>query len=251
MDNMISIYEDDQAKILVSNSLVEHKDLIVSKLVERLEAYKSIFGVSELIKLTYIMFDDLETYRTYNEKEFNHKCPEYSRGCFMPKDRLSILVITPEVKTNKIKFNKMISSNAHEAFHFYYKEYIYKESQNRVVWFDEGLAQHFSNEYITLTDEELKKLYFDWKKDYIPIDNLNERIQGTSDVPDNLIFKREGVFNGYNTSYLIIRYLSETKGDNYLIELMKDNNKILELGNSNIIEEMSNYYSNKFGTKVL
>lgn len=37
MNNMISIYEDAKFKILVSSSLGEHKDLIVSKLVEILE----------------------------------------------------------------------------------------------------------------------------------------------------------------------------------------------------------------------
>ena len=251
MDNLITILDAPNACVKISESLLDQKELITSKLNEKLDLYKDIFNKEELDKLTYVMLDDLETYRSYILKTYNHVCPEYSRGIFFLGDKLSIVCITPEVQKNHFQFYKMLLSNAHEAFHYYFRTYIFKTDANRVVWFDEGLAQYFSGEYEFLVDEELKKFYNNWKKKYIPINNLNKRIQGTDKVSDELIFKRDGVFDGYNTSYLIVRYLIETKGEKYVIDLMRDRNKILEIGDSNIIDEMDNYYSNKFGTKVL
>ena len=251
MDNMITIFDDQDACINISESLMDQKELIISKLKERLDFYKKIFNQEELDKLTYIMFDDLETYRNTMLSKYNHECPEYSRGMFSTKAKASFVCITPEIRQDKFKFYKMLLSNAHEAFHYYYKKYIYQQPENRVVWFDEGLAQYFSGEHEFLVDEELKKYFDKWNNEYKPINNLNERIQGRSDVPDELIFKREGVFNGYNTSYLIVRYLVETKGEEYIIDLMKDRDRIIELGNSNIIDEMKEYYLKKFESKVL
>ena len=251
MDNMITIFDDQDACINISESLMDQKDYIISKLKERLDFYKKIFNQEELDKLTYIMFDDLEIYRNTMLSKYNYNCPEYSRGMFSMNSKSSFVCITPEVKQDKNRLHKMLLSNAHEAFHYYYRKYIYQQPENRVIWFDEGIAQYFSGEYEFLVDEEFKNFYGKWKSEYIPINNLNDRIQGRSDVPDELIFKREGVFNGYNTSYLIVRYLVETKGEQYIIDLMKDRDRILELGNSNIIEEMKEYYLKKLTSKVL
>ena len=73
---------------------------------------------------------------------------------------------------------------------------------------------------------------------------LNERIQGNAQILDDKIFSRKGVISGYPLSYLAIRYLSETKGIDYIKKIMGDNNQILELGNS-IIEKMIRYYDEK------
>jgi len=251
MDDLITILDNQDACVKVGKSLLDHKDFILSKLIKSLDLYKKAFNKEELDKLTYIMFDDLETYRSYILKKYNYKCEDYSRGMFRLAEKISYVCIEPEILSDSWKSYKMLSSNGHEAFHYYYLRYIYKNKEDRIVWFDEGLAQNISGEYDFMVDDELKSFFNNWKKKYIPINNLNERTQGQKDIPDEKAFERKGVCNGYNTSYLIVRYLIETKGKKYVIDLMRDRDKILEIGDSNIIDEMDNYYSNKFGTKVL
>ena len=251
MDDLITILDNQDACVKVSESLLDHKDFILSKLIKSLDLYKKAFNKEELDKLTYVMFDDLETYRSYIKKKYNYICADFSRGMFRPVEKISYVCIEPEILSDSWKSYKMLSSNGHEAFHYYYLKYIYKNKEDRIVWFDEGLAQNISGEYDFLIDDEFKSFFNNWKKKYIPIDNLNERTLGKPDIPDEEAFERKGVCNGYNTSYLIIRYLIETNGEEYILDLMKDRDRILEIGNSNIIEEMKEYYFNKFESKVL
>jgi hypothetical protein len=251
MSELKLICDEEEMKVSIGESLMEYQKVIINNLRERLFLYKKVFHVDKLDKINYIMFDDLEEFRNYNLVNYGYKNPEYSRGLFIPSASLSLVVIDSEIRNDRFKLHKMLCSNSHEAFHYYYQKYIYKDSKNRVIWFDEGMAQNLSGEYEFLTPEEQVRFFKHWEHHYIPIDNLNDRIQGTKDVPDNLIFKRQGVFDGYLTSYFIVKYIYETRGIKGLDELMFDRDKVLEVGNSNIIEEMREYYLKKYGTKVL
>lgn len=77
---------------------------------------------------------------------------------------------------------------------------------------------------------------------------MNERIQGNSSVSDEIIFQRQNVFEGYKTSLFIIKYLFEKNGINYILEVIKDNEKIRNIGNS-IIDEMVAFYKDKYDVK--
>lgn len=77
---------------------------------------------------------------------------------------------------------------------------------------------------------------------------MNERIQGNSSVSDEIIFQRQNVFEGYKTSLFIIKYLFEKNGINYILEIIKDNEKIRNIGNS-IIDEMVSFYKDKYDVK--
>ena len=46
-------------------------------------------------------------------------------------------------------------------------------------------------------------------------------------------------------SLLIIKYLIDRNGINYIFDILKDNEEIRRIGN-NIIDEMIEYYKNKF-----
>lgn len=77
---------------------------------------------------------------------------------------------------------------------------------------------------------------------------MNERIQGNSSVSNEIIFQRQNVFEGYKTSLFIIKYLFEKNGINYILEILKDNEKIRNIGNS-IIDEMVSFYKDKYDVK--
>lgn len=210
---------------------------------ERYEVYKKLFGVECFKKLGFVLFDNLEDYREDYRTRLKKEPPSYSRGNFS-RDTAYISVEQPLVPGGEY-FYKKRGSGAHEAFHIFYRDLVYrKNNERRIVWFDEGMAQYFSGQKDYMNQEQLKKYYSNYKRAYKPITNLNERVQGTLQVPDDLIFSREGVIDGYAISYLAIRYLAETKGIDYLKELMGDNRKILELGES-IIGEFTSYYDER------
>ena len=56
-------------------------------------------------------------------------------------------------------------------------------------------------------------------------------------------------YDGYALSYLSIRYLSEILDENEFYDLMSDFNKIRNYG-STIIQDMFNYYTDKFENKM-
>ena len=138
-----------------------------------------------------------------------------------------------------------MGTNAHEAFHLYYKKYVY--GNDIIVWFDEGMAQFISGEKDWLLNDEVKfeQAFRKFLDDYVPIDNLNVRCHGKDEVSDEYIFDRPKVFRGYMASFLIIKYIDEVYGRTYLYELMKDNKKIREFGNR-ALEEMVSYYKKKY-----
>ena len=107
------------------------------------------------------------------------------------------------------------------------------------------MAQYISEQFDILSQEEMENKFKDFIDSYIPVTNLNDRINGNSDIPDNLIFNREGIIQGYSLSFFCIKYIVDVKGEEYLYKLMFNNEKIRKIGNY-IINEMIEYYTNKY-----
>lgn len=240
--NSQNIVYDDEFKLISPKSLDSFNNDFVNHTKRCLEDYKNLFETDNLDKLEIIIFDSLEDYRDDYRQRFNREPPEYSRGNF--GDKSMRIVIDQDLIPGTMYYNKAKSTGAHEAFHIYYRDFVYAEAQ-RIVWFDEGMAQYFSREKDDYSDDEFFKFYSKFRKSYVPINNLNERVQGNLSVPDDKIFSRKGVINGYPLSYLVIKYLAETKGEDYLKLLMKDRAKILEYGDT-ILEDMITYFDDKF-----
>ena len=117
-----------------------------------------------------------------------------------------------------------------------------------MVWWRTCTIFSGENDEWLFDDEKFKNAFFKYIESYIPIDNLNERIQGNSSVSNEIIFQRQNVFEGYKTSLFIIKYLFEKNGINYILEILKDNEKIRNIGNS-IIDEMVSFYKDKYDVK--
>lgn len=242
---MKTIFNNEEIEILSSENLDYINDFIINATREKFDFYRKIFEVERLEKIRFVMYDSLEEFRNDYIKNNGKIPPEYSRGYFKSKTNTSYIVIDKVPIKNTPLWYKKIYTNSHEAFHLFYKKYIY--GNDRIVWFDEGMAQFLSGENDNwLYDEnKLRENFIIYNNSYIPIFNLNDRIQGNDSISDELIFKRDNVFDGYRTSLFIIKYLEETKGMNFIIQLMKNNDEILKLG-ENIIDEMRNYYLKKY-----
>lgn len=246
MSNQQTFYNGDDFKLISTDKLNGFNGEFINYTKQKLGEYKNLFEVDKLDKLEFIIFDSLEEYQEDYRKRLGIEPPSYSRGNFNA-NTVRMVIDQPTIPGTEY-FYRARATGAHEAFHIYYRNLFYKKPNDRIVWFDEGMAQYFSGQRSHMDDKSFVKYYSTFRKDYKTVTNLNERIQGNMQVPDDRIFSRKGVINGYPLSYLAIRYLVETEGIEYLKTVMKDKNKILELGN-NIQSQLLTYYDRKISEK--
>lgn len=131
-------------------------------------------------------------------------------------------------KTKEYMFKGLM----HELIHHLYAYHVYGTDKKRITWVDEGLAQFFSNQKEELKDE-LKYHSF-----------LKENLDKIQDVDLNLLNHKDKSFgnnNGYNLSYIAIRYLYETNSHENFIKIIKNQESLLELGSS-IIKDIKEHY---------
>ena len=133
---------------------------------------------------------------------------------------------------------KSLYTASHELFHILYMRYILKNNYSkRIVWYDEGMAQFMSGEKDKYANEEkFKSFYLKVKENTKTIPNLNNLEHGNSFCNDQ--------YNGYDLSYLSIRYLSEILNSEDFKKLMSDFSNIREYGND-IVTKMFPYFDKK------
>lgn len=241
---MNKIFENEEIVIYSEPSLDIINDSIVDNTIKKLNEYRKIFKKEKLAKLTVKFYDNLETYQEDYRCILSVEPPQYSKGWFDSENGNIYLHMNLEMlskyKNYPLFWDQQVSCIAHEAFHYYY--YLYYYGEDRITWFDEGMAQYISGEIASYTEYSWYKLFIDFIANYKAIDNLNERENGNSDVPDNLIFRRGNVFDGYAASLLAIKYLFDTKGEDYVFDIMFDNNRIREEG-KDILNRMISYFN--------
>lgn len=107
----------------------------------------------------------------------------------------------------------MFKGLMHEIVHHIYKFYVYGKDKERITWVDEGLAQFISGqkEDIDDIDSYNEFLYKNLKNNIdINLNNLNH---------DDMSF---GNSNGYNLSYIAIKYLYEISTHKEFIGTIKN-----------------------------
>ena len=202
---------------------------------DKIEQYKKIFKIKQLNPIQINYFDNLEEFRNFIYKIRGEKesLPEYATGTY--DNGMINAFIKPNIDINSNDYKIKLYLANHELFHILYMQYILKNDyQKRIVWYDEGMAQFLSGEMDELLDiEKFKKFYLKVKNNTLVIPNLNEIEHGTSFCNNN--------YNGYDLSYLCIRYLREIMTNEKFQDLMSNFSKIKEYG-INIIENMFAYY---------
>ena len=214
-------------------------DNIVLILKNKIAEYKKLFKIEDMEPVHINYFDDIDQFRNFiyelrGEKE---SLPQYAIGTY-DKGMINAF-IEPNIDVNSNTYKKKLYLASHELFHIFYMKYILKNDYSkRIVWYDEGMAQFLSGEKDELLDlETFKKYILKVKENTLIVPNLNELKHGDSFCNDN--------YNGYDLSYLCVRYLSEILTIEEFKCLMSDFNKIKEYG-SYIINEMFIYYDNFF-----
>lgn len=208
-------------------------------LPNKIEQYKKIFKIDNLEPVRINYFDNIDDFRNfiYELRGTKDTLPKYATGTY-DKGMINAYIKT-DVPVDSNDYNRELYTASHELFHILYFKYILGyDYSKRIVWYDEGMAQFLSGEYDYLLDEEKFEEYFNKAKESTKvIPDINTLEHGTSFRNDN--------YDVYTLSYLSIRYLSEILNEEEFYNLMSNFDKIKEYGNT-IIEDMFNYYSDKF-----
>lgn len=229
--------ETNLCKINYSESLEDLAEATISLLNQKIKEFNSFFDISNNEQIVVNYFDNIEEFRefVYSLRGRRDSLPEYARGTF-DKGMINACVNT--------KFQlKRLYTASHELFHILYMKYILNnDSSKRIVWYDEGMAQFMSGEKDYLTEDAFKEFYFNVREKTKTIPQMNSLKHGKSFVNED--------YNGYDLSYLSIKYLSEILSDIEFKNLMSDFSKITQLGN-NIINEMFSHYDEKLKSRIV
>lgn len=215
--------------------ITDNMDSILKK---KIIQYKKIFKIEDLDTIQINYFDDIDKFRNfiYDIRGEKDSLPEYAVGTY--DNEMINAYIEKDIPVESKKYRKKLYMANHELFHILYLKYILKNNcSKRIVWYDEGMAQFLSGEKDELLDtEKFKEYYLKVKKKTLVIPNLNNLKHGTS-------FRNEN-YNGYDLSYLCIRYVSEILSNEEFQNLMSDFDKIKVYGNE-IANKMFKYFDEK------
>lgn len=231
---MQKIIETNICRINYSDSLQELAESTIELLQSKIVEYQKIFNIQIDEKIIVNYFDDLEKFREfiYEIRGERESLPKYAKGTY-DSDMINAY-IEPD------KQLKRLYTASHELFHILYMKYILKgDYSKRIVWYDEGMAQFMSGEKKKVVDEDaFKEFFLRVKEDTKEIPNLNDLKHGDSFCNDK--------YNGYDLSYLSIKYLNDILSQEEFIKLLSDFSTIKKYGND-IVTRMFIYYDEKFG----
>ena len=200
--------------------------------------YSIFFGVNIEEKINVNYFDTIEEFRKfiYEIRSERDSLPEYAKGTY--DNGMVNACVNPKFQL------KRLYTASHELFHILYMKYILNNDYSkRIVWYDEGMAQFMSGEKGSLNDDSVfKNFYMKVKEATKVIPQMNTLEHGNSFVNED--------YNGYDLSYLSIKYISEVLSTEQFKDLMSDFEKISQLGN-NIINNMFSYYDEKLENKIV
>ena len=218
------VLETDDFIIYTDEDMADYPKMVLDTLTEKKKNIITFFNLSKIDKVRI----DL-----YNKKEN------------MYSHRKDIGLLTYEIGLNsgffdtnyiccysdltKVSRKKAISNIVHEFIHSVYQGYV-GEKGKRIVWLDEGLAENLSGQLSDIEDnsELLTKWY------------LEKIVSENKEIPNIKFLHNHGIkygefvdtetnkYNGYDISYLMVRYMIETYDKDMLQKLLRSYNSILE-----------------------
>lgn len=228
-NNNFILYSPDTLKYITNNT----EDILNNSL----ELYKKLFCIKEYRQVQINYFDDIISFRKfiYDLRKEKESLPKYAKGTF-DKGMINAY-IEKDIEINSALYHKKLYMASHELFHIMYDEFILKKyNYNRIVWFDEGMAEFFSGEY----DKEINSNFDKW---FIEVFKSTKKIPDLNKLDHGNNFETIE-YSGYNLSLLSIKYLYDTLGFNKLVKLLYSN-KIERYGKI-IVKDAFEYYKKTF-----
>lgn len=224
---MFKIYEDNNFVINYQNGLESLVSDFVNYYNEHIGLLLRKFHLDKINKFEI---------RLFNDKNMFGVTP-YKLGDFAGFFSTTGIECYININGNK-SIDDIMNGIMHEIVHHIYKCYIEEDIGNRITWFDEGLAMNFSHDHDRYIDEDYFIGFL--KNRILTIDNLpsiNELTHGNGFVNDK--------YNGYDLSYLVVRYLIEINSEDNFNSIMRDKKKIINIG-EHVLSDAIDFYVSKY-----
>ena len=233
---MVKLQTENEYYILYSPDTLKYiTDTMEKILIDSFEKYKEIFNVDDYRQIQINFFDNIEDFRNYilSMREDKESLPSYAKGTF--DNGMINAFIESNISINSEEYNRKLYMASHELFHIMYLELILKNDYSkRITWFDEGMAQYLSGEKDYLKDKAKFKTF------------IEKVIKETKDIPNLNFLSHDANFcndnyNGYDLSFIAIKYIIEELHKEKIYYLLSDFDKILYYGN-NVLFDALEYY---------
>lgn len=212
--------ENNDLTIYCSNDLEAFSHEFINYFNENIERIKKELSIDKKTKFIVALTDDESMANfIYGKSGFS--------GFFTDTGAFAYI----NLNGNRTK-DYILKGLMHELTHYLYKYYVYGEEKERITWVDEGIAQFFSGQKDEFKDEARYRSFLD--DNLKSIDNIDLNMLNHKD-------KSFGNNNGYNLSYIAVRYLYETNKHDEFIDIIKNYDKLMDYGKS-IISSMQVYY---------
>ncbi|MBQ6477129.1 MAG: collagenase [Bacilli bacterium] len=216
--------KNNNLTIYCSNGLENFSNEFINYYNENIEKIKEELSIDQDTKIIVALTDDeAQAGFVYGKSSFS--------GFFNDTGAFAYINLNGN-KTKEYMFKGLI----HELVHHLYKYYVYGKDNERITWVDEGLAQFFSGQKDDLKDDKTYKTF------------LEENLEYSTNIDLNKLNHNDRSFgnkNGYNLSYIAIRYLYETYNHEEFINIIKSKEKLLEIGNTILERIKENKNTNK------
>lgn len=216
--------KNNNLTIFCSNGLESFSNEFINYFNENIGKIKEELSIDQDIKIIVALTDDeAQAGFVYGKSSFS--------GFFNDKGAFAYINLNGN-KTKEYMFKGLM----HELIHHLYKYYVYGKDKERITWVDEGIAQFFSGQKDDLLDEEKYRVFLVENLKQIDNTNLNEL---------NHNDRSFGNKNGYNLSYIAIRYLYEVHNHEEFIEIIENKGTLIEIGSViiNKIKKCNKFYT--------
>lgn len=228
-----------------SEKFSEFLDYIADNFDSRLEEILMFLEIPEFIDygLEIYLYSTKESYREYVKSQGWEEI-DYDLGSFGEK---SINKVITEDDLNKHSKASLLNNLLHECVHLlYFVFYQLKDSETRVVWFDEGLARNLSGQMSNCRElEKFKSFYLkNVANKHLKIPKIEYLLKhGTKygEFEDD----ETNLYSGYHVSYVIVRYLLEVLPKDRLFNLLGNFEEIMAKGEK-YLNEAIKYYDTLF-----
>ena len=210
---------------IVENEKSNYKDEINNIILSNKEDVFDFFNSPDLeLSFNVYVYKDIDSLvKGLKERGFNN-IPSYMCACQKDEDN-SLNFFEPKDNPNRNEWSKEEYKNVifHELIHGIQFQLFGKTPE----WLNEGIAQYLDGTY----ENGVKYL----------LDNY----VNNKEVPNQYEIENEFGCHDYDSyiyAYLMVSYIIDTKGKDYLIELLKDEKK-LEVEKNNLLDCAINYYN--------
>ena len=207
--------KNDIIAVDVSLDFIRHVDRLLER--SKLEIFEWFLKPTFTCRVKTYIYKDKSSLRVGLKRRLNKEYPSYMVACMVDEDEnnhrsinLYEAPVECEDSYNRKEYNQVVF---HELVH-YITDLLYGKLPE---WLTEGIAVYLDGSYKNSLLDILDKL-----KTY--------QIPSVADMKDDMFVLEDDsgnkLYDGYELSYLMIRYVLETLGKDYLFVLMKNKDQI-------------------------